>query len=275
MKEHAMTAIEANVGPYVSLQNNRTEGFAMGVILDTSTKGMPQVPDGFFVVKDNQILHATFGISLWAVTGKTLRGVIIKDNAITMVRHDHYPPGWLGIYLHSSAGDESEGDYENIEILNNTISFEQVHAGTVYSCGIELASPNRVRGVVVKDNTILASPATGIRVGYGEKRSSNCQNIRVEHNTIVDAGWDKKATSEKRFRTAILLDTVHLTDVHVDNNIIKDMGTSKSPRGYHAVWAHPGAGSKSVTFRDNRITPPGALRHDLDRAIVSDAGTGK
>src|SRR5262249_32918659 len=150
------------------------------------------------------------------------------------------------------------------------IGFEGLTPGTISAVGIDLAPAGRASRVIVKGNKVLASPATGIRIGNARARNT-LQDIRVEDNTIVDAGKDR--TAEKQSRAAVLLDAATLIDVHVDHNVIKDTGLVGSPLGYWSVRARPGPASKRLTLRHNRISPPRALRYDVDRGRVDDAGT--
>jgi hypothetical protein len=270
MKEHAVTAVEVHGGPHVTVKDNRSDGFQVGLVVVNSTKEYPDVKDGDFVVENNQIRRTTQGISLWSVRGRTLRRVRVKGNAISMARHEHYKNVWLGVYLYYAAEEPlTDGNFEDIEISDNTISFEGLTPGTISAVGIDLAPAGRARHVIVKGNKILASPATGIHLGNAKTRNT-LQDIRVEDNTIVDAGKDK--TAEKQSRAAVLVDPATLIDVHVDNNVIKDTGRAGSPLGYWSVRAHPGPASKRVTLKHNRISPPRALRYDVDRTRI-DAGT--
>jgi hypothetical protein len=271
MKEHAVTAVEVHGGPHVAVKGNRSDGFQVGVVVVNSTKEYPDVRDGDFVVENNQIRRTTQGISLWSIRGRTLRKVRVTGNTITMARHEHYKNIWLGIYLYYAAEEPlTDGNFEDIEITDNTIDFEGLTPGTISAVGIDLAPAGRVSRVVVKGNKVLASPGTGIRIGNARARNT-LQDIRVEDNTVVDAGKDR--TAEKQSRAAVLLDAATLIDVHVDHNVIKDTGRVGSPLGYWSVRARPGPASKRVTLRHNRISPPRALRYDVDRGRVDDAGT--
>src|SRR5262249_9600021 len=150
--------------------------------------------DGDFFLTKNEIRKTTQGISLWSNKGRTLRGVRVQDNRITMARHEHYKDVWLGIYLYYFKEDpETTGDFEDITLTDNTISFERVTAGTITAVGIDRAPGARASKILVKGNTILASPATGIRIGNAETRNTS-RDIRVENNTIIDAGKDRTTT---------------------------------------------------------------------------------
>jgi hypothetical protein len=264
----AITAIEVHGGPQVTVQGNKTDGFQIGVNVVNATPQHPDVPEGRFLVRDNQFLRTTQGIALWSNTGRTLRGVTVRDNQITMARHLLYRDVWLGIFLYDNDKDPTTGgDFENIQIVNNKISFEKLTAGTIFAVGIDLAPAGRVKDLLVKGNAILASPAGGIRLGNAH-RGKTLQDVRIEDNTIVDAGWD--ATAPKESRAALLVHKARLANVLVTHNVIKDTGKPGAPRGYRSVWAHPDPASKNVRFQQNQITPPRALLYDIDRATVRD-----
>jgi polygalacturonase len=266
LSQCAITAVEVHSGPQVRVQGNKIDGFQVGVIVVNAAPPNADVSDGQFVVQDNQILRTTQGVALWSHTGRTLRGVTIKDNQITMAHHLLYRDVWLGIFLYDhETGQATRGDFEHLAVVNNKISFEQLKPGAIIAVGIDLAPAGRVQDVLVKGNSILASPASGIRLG-NPARGKTLQDVRVEDNTIVDAGWD--ATTPKHSRAAILLDKVRLTNVQVTRNAIKDTGKPGSPRGYRAISAHPAAASKDVRITKNQITPPRALLNDMDRATV-------
>ena len=229
LKEHAVTAVEVHGGPHVVVKDNRSDGFQIGINVVNSSRDYPDIKDGDFLITNNVIQRTTQGVALWSNRGRTLRGVRVTDNLIRMARHEHYKDVWLGIYLYYLAEDPStEGDFENIVITGNTVSFEGLTPGTITAVGIDLAPAARAKNVVVQRNRILASPATGIRLGNA-KTHSRLENVRVENNTIVDAGWDK--TAEARSRAAILLDRATLIDVRVNQNVIKNTGPAGAPRG--------------------------------------------
>lgn len=268
MKEHAVTAIEVHGGPHVTVENNRSDNFQIGVAVVNSTREYPDVKEGDFVVTKNTIRRTTQGISLWSNTGRTLRGVEVRDNRITMARHEHYRDVWLGISLYYLAEDPlTAGNFEKIAILGNTISFEGLSPGTITAVGIDLAPAACATNLVVQGNKIVSSPATGIRIG-NSKTGNTLANVRVERNTIVDAGWDK--TAEPQSRSAILLDRATLIDVRVVKNVITDTGQADSPRGYRSVWARPGPASKRVTLEQTEVSSRGALPCDIDCRLVDE-----
>jgi hypothetical protein len=266
--EHAVTAIEVHGGPHVTVENNRSNNFQIGIAVVNSTQEFPNVKHGDFIIQKNVIRRTTQGISLWSNTGRKLQGVQVQNNEITMAEHEHYKDVWLGIYLYYLDEDPlTRGDFENIAITGNTISFEGLAPSAVTAVGIDLAPAARAKNIIVQGNQILSSPATGIRVG-NPKTGNTLEQVRIENNTIVDAGWDKKA--ELQSRSAILLDRATLIKVRVVKNVIKDTGQAGSPRGYRSVWAHPGPASKGVTLEQTEVSPRTALLYDIDRQLVDE-----
>jgi hypothetical protein len=268
LKEHAVTAVEVHGGPHVVVKDNRSDGFPIGIIVVNSTRDYPDIKDGDFLITNNVIERTTQGVALWSNRDRTLRGVRVTDNVVRMARHEHYKDVWLGVYLYYLAQDSlTEGDFENIAITGNTVSFEALTPGTITAVGIDLAPAARAQNVVVQRNQILASPATGIRLGNAKTRN-RLENLRVENNTIVDAGWDK--TAETQSRAAILLDRATLIGVRVVQNIVTDTGPAGSLRGYRSVWAHPGPASKGVILKHTEVQSHGALPCDIDHRLVDD-----
>jgi hypothetical protein len=269
LKEHAVTAVEVHGGPHVVVKNNRSDGFQIGVNVVNSSRDYPDIKDGDFLVTNNVFQRTTQGVALWSTSNRTLRGVQVRDNVIRMARHEHYKDVWLGVYLYYLAGDAlTQGDFENIAITGNTVSFEGLTPGTIIAVGIDVAPAACAKNILVQGNQIRSSPATGIRLGNPKTRN-RLENVRVENNTIVDAGWDR--TADGQSRAAILLDRATLIDVRVVQNIIKDTGPAGSLRGYRAVWAHPGPASKRVILKQTEVQSQGTLSWDVDRRLVHDS----
>ncbi len=265
-KEAAIAAVEVHGGPHVTVTDNQADGFQVGIIVVNSTADYPEVKEGFFTLENNRILNTTQGVSLWSTTGRTLRRVVIKDNRITMARHELYRDVWFGILLYDNEHDAaSAGDFEGVEIAGNTIDFRDLPSGAVTAVGIDVAPAGNVKGVAVKNNTIHSSPATGIRLGNARTRNT-LQDVAVERNTIIDAGCDPKA--KEPTRAAILLDRATLLQIRVEGNAIRDTGKPGSPRGRWSIRANPGPASKGVRLRKNDVTPADSLRSEVDRNLV-------
>ncbi len=267
-KKAAITAIEVHGGPHVTVTGNRADGFQVGIVVVNSTASYPEVKEGSVRLENNQLLNTTPGISLWSLTGRTLRRVVVHNNRITMARHELYRDVWLGILLYDNADDaESAGDFEGLEITGNTIDFRGLTAGALAAVGIDIAPAGNAKDVVVKNNTVHASPATGIRVGNARTKKT-VRDARVEGNTIVDAGWD--TTAKEPLRAAVFLDRAPLINVLVQGNTIEDTGKPGKPRGQWSIWAFPGPTSMGVRLRQKTITPPQAPRYEVNRKLVDD-----
>ena len=266
-KRHAaIAAVEVHGGPHVTVAGNQTDGFQVGLIVVNSTADYPEVPEGHFTLRNNRIQNTTQGISLWSNTGRTLRRVLVRDNAITMARHELYRDVWLGILLYENEHDlATRGAFEGLEISGNTIDFRGLPAGAGTAVGIDLAPAGEVRDVTVRQNLICDCPATGIRLGNARARNT-LRNVLVEQNTLRDAGCNPKAAD--RSRVALLLEPATLLQVRVEHNRIEDTGKPGTPRGRWAIRATPGPQSREVAVRHNRVTPAAGLRTEIDSKLV-------
>jgi hypothetical protein len=137
----ARTAIEI-YGDDQLIENNRISGFTYGVnvVGDTATGGQRQV------YSNNTIDGAVSGFVVWAFpddgyTGKTLRGVDIRSNRITL-----------------------NGD----AWLDANLSFE---ADSVSGISLEAANASAIATLIIRGNTIKFTNTNGFRSNFAETRS--------------------------------------------------------------------------------------------------------
>jgi hypothetical protein len=137
----ARTAIEIH-GDDQLIENNKISGFTYGVnvVGDTATGGQRQVYSG------NTIDGAVGGFVIWAFpddgyTGKTLRGVDVRSNKITL-----------------------NGD----AWLNANLSFE---ADSVSGIALEAANSSAISTLVIRGNTIRFTNTNAFRNNFAETRS--------------------------------------------------------------------------------------------------------
>jgi hypothetical protein len=273
--EQAFTAVELHGGPSILVEYNLITGFHTSVIvLDT----IPQYPhaDGYFTVQGNEFLQTSAGVLLSANTGQTLRYGSVSNNYITF-RDPNFDPHYYspytgqvlndyqrdptGILFWFSINDGSAGNFDQIQIFDNTIDFgnlrpawDRSHGPTVSGCGINLAPWGYATNIVVQGNTVINSPAIGINLGNSASRGL-LQHVWVEDNTIINAVWE-----------SLVLDVAPMNDVQVTGNAIQDTG-STAPWGLYAVWAHP-LSANLVIVGNNEVSSIGSLLSDIAPDLI-------
>jgi hypothetical protein len=137
----ARTAIEIH-GDDQLVENNKISGFTFGVnvVGDTATGGVRQV------YANNTITGVVSGFVIWAFpddgyTGKTLKGVDIRNNTITL-----------------------NGD----AWLNADLTFE---ASSVSGVQLEAANESPIATLLIRDNTIKFTNVKDFRSNFAETRS--------------------------------------------------------------------------------------------------------
>jgi Pectate lyase superfamily protein len=272
-QQNAVTAIEVHGGPDIDVSQNEAREFQIGVNVVNSTKGYPNVEDARAAVHDNRFLDTTQGFALWSVTGRTLRDVAIARNLVTMRQHEQYRDTWLGLYFVRGAPSAGiDGSFARITVEQNSFDFRPLYReriATLEAIGIDAAPKGALGDLTVRENEILGSPATGVRIGV-ESIAPQLHGLDVTANRIVDAGWDAHAHGHSR--ATVLMEQAWLTNVHSDGNVIVDTGRFDL-RDVFSAWAHPRPNSRNVTLRYDRIIPRGIMRYSVDQRIVNDRGT--
>ncbi len=273
--ENAVTAIEVHGGPDAEVAGNDATEFQIGMNIVNSTKGFPDVEDARITADDNRFMRTTQAFDLWSVTGRTLRGVTIVRNAVTMAQHRRYANFWLGVTFVRGPRDAGiDGAFDDITVEDDTFDFRPLHEqriATIDAAGIDVAPKGPLRALRAPSNDILAPPASGLRIGSASV-TSHLDDLQFTGNRISDAGWDAHAPA--RARAAVRMEAAWLTSEHVDRNSILATGRYGDRRDAFSAWAHPLRISRDVTLRDYRIEPHGIMRFSVDRRVVDDRGTG-
>lgn len=252
VKEHARGAIETHAGVSV-VSGNVTEGFQSGVnIVSQSSSATPWAGENDITVTDNTITKANTGINFWSCTGQRLSNVTVAKNTISLVNAEHDRNVSRGIAMTPSADGTLNGTYDNINIADNTITFqaetaarEGLSESSIY--GIGIAPYADVKNVNVSGNTITNAPIAGIKVGLNG--DCTCTNIVIKENKIINAGCYGFA-AVKDYRAAVFLGG-RLESVAVENNTISD--TNETFSGYLSIQAATDK-CKNVSVKNNAVS---------------------
>jgi hypothetical protein len=166
----ARTAIEIH-GDDQLVENNKISGFTFGVnvVGDTATGGVRQV------YANNTIDGVVSAFVVWAFpddgyTGKTLKGVDIRNNAITL-----------------------DGD----AWLNADLTFE---AEGVSGIQLEAANESPVNSLFIRDNTIKFTNVNDFRTNFAETRSGGVVFSLYQN---PDLGIDRLIIARNRIENAL------------------------------------------------------------------------
>lgn len=219
-------------------------------IVHPSSDPSPAIGALGIVVTGNTGVGLNYGIQVWPIAGKTMRGILIATNVIELAQILHALTGTTGIGV--NRGVALTGDIEGLSILNNIIAFQAGDARTgmshVDSFGVNTNGNNTSRKVVVAGNTILNAPAFAIKIGDSAYTTKGVDVAAVKNNLIVDAGQNPAMTQ----RAAIVVSGT-LTDVRVRNNDIQDTGPAALVGGSSFLITNLVAGARNV-YADNDVS---------------------
>jgi hypothetical protein len=272
--QNAVTAIEVHGGPYIEVAKNDALEFQIGMNVVNATKGYPDVADAHAVIRDNRFMETTQAFDLWSVTGRTLRGIVIDRNRVTMEQHRQYANTWLGMtFVRGPKVAGIDGAFDDVTVEHNIFDFRRLYSepiATLDAAGIDAAPKGALHHLNVLGNAIIAPPASGMRIGAAAV-TPELQDLEFTGNTISDAGWDPHAST--RTRAGVLMERAWMTNAHVDHNAILDTGRFGDLRRAFSAWAYPLPISRNVTLRYDRITPHGVMRFSVDERVVGARGT--
>ncbi len=236
--------------------------------------GISSVDNEQYIISDNLITNNVAGIFLWSqavgahTTGYGLSNAIISDNSIKIMQVSH-----------SQSQDETlfgiNFTYVNdlpcrsINMQNNLVEFEkELIAGDselAYSAGIcaITADPNRaMENVIVKNNTILNSPAAGIWL------MGTLKNSEITGNTIINAGQGLN-NSVNNFNCAIVVTPTPVQGVMSikQNTIIDDFDTTRMIYPFYIK----GDSGNNIEFSNNSVNIIGATKTAYLKSYYSDA----
>jgi Pectate lyase superfamily protein len=166
----ARTAIEIH-GDDQLVENNKISGFTFGVnvVGDTATGGVRQV------YANNTISGVVSGFVIWAFpddgyTGKTLKGVAIRSNKITL-----------------------DGD----AWLEANLTFE---ASSVSGIQLEAANESSIATLIIRDNTIKFTKVEDFRSNFAETRSGGVVFSLYQHPEL---GIDRLIIARNHIENAL------------------------------------------------------------------------
>ncbi|MBV9263021.1 MAG: right-handed parallel beta-helix repeat-containing protein [Candidatus Eremiobacteraeota bacterium] len=263
--QNAITAMELHGGPYATVENNVVHEFEIGMNLEESTNGYPEVPASHFAIANNRFEDAAIGIDLWSNAPRVLRDVSIDGNGISFSQHRLYHDLWIGIEFQPGGRNQGlGGDFDGIAINGNVFDFSLLRRqriATTFSAAFDLAPDAAVEHFVARDNRVLSPPASGINVGKASP-TNRSEHVLFQSNVIEGAGWDPKAPAGER--AAVALRHATMDDVHVDDNAV---AAPRRPAGVFSFIAVPNVASRNVTLRHDAVRPPGVLGHRVSRRV--------
>jgi pectate lyase-like protein len=278
IRQRARGAIETHGGPSV-VAGNLADGYQTGVNIVTAFANESVRESNDITVVDNTFSRADQGIKLWSGTHRTLRSVTVAHNTLSLSQaewNSHTSSGISMIY--DSVTGTVNGDYEDINIQGNTITFQDEGPGRsrdytgapldpANTFGIGLSPAGNITNILVTGNIITRAPTRGIRLGNAAARNSS-RNVQITNNMITDAGQNSGVV--KGYRAGISLEGA-LAAVAVTNNSITDTGDPL--RGYQSICAYP-TSALGVSLKNNAISAThGSLYYNVDRTKgIDDAG---
>lgn len=254
ISENARSAIETHAGPAI-VSGNLSDGYGSLCNVVSASPSAESPLASNIVVSGNSGSQLSHGIRLWSITEHWLSNVVISNNTLSIAQADHRDATSSGISLVPSSGGGLDGSYENIAIVNNTITYQDENRSvdamdqpvtSSQTYGIGLAPRGNVTQVQVTGNIISRAPAQGISLG--RSGASTILGVRISDNLLLDSG--QNAGMDENFRTALRL-AGNLGDVFVEDNVVIDSGLQRL-RGRRAIWAQP-AISKNVIVRNNSL----------------------
>lgn len=253
LDQNARGGCETHFGVSV-ISGNIFDGFNTGVnIVNPSASADKWIEEENDITVTNNTIHkADVGVAMWACSGHLLSNVTIANNNISLINATHGEITSYGIEM-IYATEGLDGDYDNINIVGNTIKFQTEPAkrdniGESSCRGIGVCPAGNVKNVNIANNIIQNAPLAGIKVGL--QQDKKYQNITIKNNMIIDAGSYQFAKIAD-YRAAIFL-LGNLDNVYVEDNIISD--THEEFGGYYSIYAAPGGTYNNLRIKDNTIT---------------------
>jgi hypothetical protein len=272
----AMGFCEAH-GNNLNVNGNIVDGFqTLCNIVTESNVSDTRATNGIKVI-GNIHTNANNSISLWSITGFTLRGVQVTNNFISIAQVDHNQRTAWGILFYRSVS--LNGDYDGADISHNTIRFQTGdtrttnHAGvaldTASICGIGLNPFGNISNVNLDHNTVYDSPTFGMIVGISSDVTYTNTRIHGRSNKFVNCGRNTSLSTSLRAGVVFL---GQLVKVDFDDTLFVDDG-NPSTNGANSILASTGLTSGvQSTIRNTRyqVTSSTALTHTINRAKLSD-----
>ena len=247
-KPGARTAIETH-GSDTLVEGNRITDYSKGM----NITGVSHETSRNVTVRRNQIINANYGILLWSYKyrdhkeGFGFDGVNILGNQI-FLRQTKYSNHRYSSGIFINPG--SDLPLRALHIDNNTIKFELESLpgnSTPDSFGIGYRTSNGgwVEESSISNNTIMNSPASGIRF--------NCvaKGLEITGNTIVNPGTAIDKSLPNQFRVGIYIALDQLEKVVIKGNSISD--TLLKARMVGGIFLGQNASPPGVVIAENRV----------------------
>ena len=214
----ARTALDIHGNDQV-VTNNSISGYRYGI----NVSGSSGVGSDTQLYQNNTLTDVGAGFSIWATPA--LSNVTIRDNSVE-VNVD----GWNGFFdgegragIASSYGDDSPGQVNGLDIINNTITFTN-YASTSrpndwYINGIQLrgtASQGPYSNVQILDNHIDHALGAGIYL------DQNMSNVDISGNIITDPGSSPQGAAIGNDNLSAIYLSSALRNTHIFDNIFID-----------------------------------------------------
>ncbi len=251
VSQPAGTAIETRYDAG-SVLGNITDGFLTGIkIVSSGAQEVSGKGESDITVAGNAIKEANTGIDLRSYTGQKLSNISICDNRIEVLNVAYNEDYNFGIAMQKD--ELFKGSYENINILNNNISFqkelsERINMKEAKCYGIGISAYGKMERINIMNNVVLNAPLTGIKIGLRENNNI-CSGICVKGNYIANSGHYKYAMGQN-YRAAVYLTGI-LDGVSVEKNSIYD--DSEIFSGHQSIVTC-GNRFKNVSVMDNEIS---------------------
>lgn len=246
------TAFEVHGGP-ATIDSNKINNVRNGFhITSDSPQYLKDDENNNISIINNVITNAANGFFLWALSGTVLKNVVASNNAIQIKQSMYHLDYNAGI----SFWRESVvlGDFKNIILTGNTVSFEMETEGRVlatgetkYKCvGIGISPFGNVDNVIISNSIVENAPVVGLSVGENAF-AKIFNNIKIHDNEIINSG-NNPLVAPINFRTSIYATGI-LKNVTIENNSIID--DTDDMVGYNAYSLDPKGGSENLIIRKN------------------------
>jgi len=231
MADAAVTAIEIHEG----------SGSVSGNTISFYSFGMNLVDLHGATVTGNNVRNTAYGISLWSLS--RMESVTVQGNTISIDQATRGTPSAYGIATSYNLG--INGDFANLQISANIISFEQESSSRTMAnnvnYGIGLQAFGNIANAMLLGNEIVRAPVRGIVVGVCDAKYTTSR-VSVRDNRIVDAG-SNLSPGTVDYSAGIVVQG-NLSSIDVFRNRLDFL--SDPFAGRFSYWSH----EDGYTFRD-------------------------
>lgn len=262
--------MEAHGGP-ATVEDNTSRGFRTGVNITNAYYVGGSLGD--VVCRNNSFTDAMLGILLWPTVPNKLANVTITNNRIELAQARHRAVESSGIAAYYV--DEAKTLAAHLTITGNTIRFQDEGAGRynrspTNTFGIGLHNLGGAEAVVIDNNTIELSPASGILIGNADPGKRSFRYIHITNNTILNPGQNVAFALE--YRVGIYCFST-ISELEIVGNTISD--TFPAARCVTAIAFDPSSRSSytNIRVRNNSIRAVSTSLHlILPRGVKNDGG---